>query len=67
MPETDYWKNYLKKIIEEHYKETQSSIARQILKNYNSEVKKFKQVCPREMLDKLSNPLSLKTKVLKAV
>jgi len=67
MPETDYWKNYLKKIIEEHYKETQSGIASEILKNYNVEVKKFKQVCPREMLDKLSNPLSLKTKVSKAV
>ena len=27
MPETDYWKNYLKKLISEHYKETQSEIA----------------------------------------
>ena len=37
------------------------------LEKYKDEVKKFKQICPKEMLDKLSNPLSLKTKILKAV
>ena len=67
MPETDYWKNYLKKLIGEHYKETQSKIAFKILENYNYEVKNFKQVCPKEMLDKLLNPLFLKTKVSEAV
>jgi len=66
-PETSYWKNYLKKLINEHFKETQSKIASKILENYNNEVKNFKQVCPKEMLNKLSNPLSLKTKVSKAV
>ena len=29
------------------------------------EVKKFKQVCPKEMYDKLANPISLKKKILK--
>ena len=67
IPETDYWKNYLKRLINEHYKETQSKIASQILENYNDEVENFKQVCPKEMLDKLLNPLLLKTKVSKAV
>jgi len=66
-PETSYWKNYLKNLINEHFKETQSKIASKILENYNNEVKNFKQVCPKEMLNKLSNPLSLKTKVSKAV
>ena len=66
-PETDYWKNYLKNLISEHFKETQSKIAFKILKNYNNNVKKFKQICPKEILDKLSNPLSLKTRILKAV
>ena len=66
-PETDYWKNYLKNLIREHFKETQSEIALKILEKYKDEVKKFKQICPKEMLDKLSNPLSLKTKILKAV
>jgi len=67
IPETDYWKNYLKRLINEHYKETQSKIANKILENYNSEVKNFKQVCPKEMLDKLLNPLTSKPKISKAI
>ena len=66
-PETNYWKNYLKDLISEHFKETNSKIAEKILLNFSSEAKKFQQVCPKEMLDKLSNPLTLKTKILKAV
>ena len=67
VPETDYWKKYLKKLISEHFKETQSQVAFKILENYNNEVKKFIQICPKEMLDKLLNPLSLETKISKAV
>ena len=67
IPETDYWKNYLKNLINEHFKETQSKIAFKILENYKNEVKKFKQVCPKEMLDKLLNPISLTTRVSRAI
>jgi len=67
VPETDYWKNYLKNLISEHFKETQSKIAKKILIDFSNEVKNFKQVCPKEMLDKLSNPISLKPRVLKAI
>ena len=42
-------------------------LAKTILENFNNEVQNFKQVCPKEMLDKLTNPLLLKTKVSKAV
>ncbi len=66
-PETEYWKNYLKNLIDEHHKETNSKIAEKILINFSHEVKKFKQVCPKEMLNKLSNPLTYKLKVSKAV
>jgi len=66
-PETDFWKKYLKNLIEEHYNETQSKIAEKILKNFDDELKNFKQVCPKEMLDKLLNPLSLKKQILKAI
>ena len=66
-PETDYWKNYLRNLINEHCKETQSEIAKTIIENFNNEVQNFKQVCPKEMLDKLINPLLLKNKVSKAV
>jgi len=67
VPETDYWKNYLKKLIDEHFKETQSKIAEKILKNFDKELKNFIQVCPKEMLDKLSNPISLKQKISRVV
>ena len=67
MPETDYWKNYLKNLINEHFKETKSKIAEKILLNFDKESKKFQQVCPKEMLDKLKNPLTLKLETLKAV
>ena len=30
-PETNYWKNYLKSLIQEHFKETNSQIAEKIL------------------------------------
>ena len=66
-PETRYWKNYLRSLIKEHFEETQSKIAKKILENYDNEIKNFKQVCPKEMLDKLSNPLSLKNKISEAV
>jgi len=67
IPETDYWKNHLKNLIEKHYEETNSEIAKNILKNFNVEVKNFKQICPKEMLDKLSNRLTIKKQILKVI
>jgi len=66
-PETNYWKNYLKNLIIEHYKETDSKIANKILNNYEDELQNFQQVCPKEMLDKLSEPTTLKINLLKAI
>ena len=67
IPETNYWKNHLKKLINEHFEETKSQIALKILENFDNEIKNFKQVCPKEMLDKLQNPLTMKSGVLKAI
>ena len=67
IPETDYWKSYLKKLISEHFKETQSKVAKKIIDNFEDELKKFKQVCPKEMLNKLSNPISFKLKISRAI
>ena len=66
-PETDFWKGKLKKLLEEYTSETDSKISRSILDNFSQEIKNFKQVCPIEMLDKLENPVSLKTRVSKAI
>ena len=65
--ETEYWKGYVKNLISQHLNETNSKIAKKILENFKIEQKNFKQVCPKEMLDKLLNPISLKKRVLKAV
>ena len=67
IPETEYWSNYLKNLISEHFKETNSEIAKKILDNFNKEIKNFTQVCPKEMIDKLQNPLSVKSKISKVV
>ena len=57
----------LNNLVDQHFKETQSQIAKIILENFNSEVQNFKQVCPKEMIDKLNNPLLSKTEIPKAV
>ena len=58
--ETDYWINHLKKLILEHSEETSSILSKNIIKNFDDEIKNFVQVCPKEMLDKLKNPLTSK-------
>ena len=52
IPETEYWRGYLKNLISDHFKLTQSIVAKKILDNFDNEVKNFKQICPKEMLDK---------------
>ena len=64
--ETDYWKKFLKENLKDFFKETNSLITKKILENFDIELKKFKQVCPIEMLDKLDNPITLKSKIKKA-
>ena len=59
-PETDYWRDYLKSNLIEFVKDTSSIIGQKLIDNYEKEVKNFKQVCPKEMLDKLKNPITLK-------
>ena len=58
--ETEYWINYLKGLIEEHFNETSSNLSKKIIENFDKEISNFVQVCPKEMIDKLKNPISLK-------
>ncbi len=58
--ETEYWINYLKELVKEHFKETNSDLSKKIIKNFNEEILNFVQVCPKEMINKLKNPISLK-------
>ena len=58
--ETNYWTNELKKLLEKHYNETKSEVSKNILDNFDKEIINFYQVCPKEMLDKLENPITNK-------
>ncbi len=61
--ETEYWKNLLKNLVQKHFKETKSKIAEKIISDYKNEINYFYQVCPKEMLDKLDNPIMTKDKI----
>ena len=65
-PETNYWIEELKSMIKKHLVETNSSVAKEILENFENELKNFYQVCPKEMLDKLESPITKKISTSKA-
>ena len=58
-------RNFLKELILEHSKETMSKLSKKIFENYEEEIKNFVQVCPKEMVDKLKHPITLKSKIQK--
>ena len=43
--------------------ETESLLSKRIITNFEQEIKNFVIVCPKEMLDKLENPIALKSKI----
>ena len=65
-PETKFWIEHLKQLIQLHALETTSLISKKIIKNFENEINNFVQVCPKEMLDKLENPISIKKLVVQA-
>ncbi len=60
-----HWENILRDLVTQHYAETSSMRAENILSGWEYELPKFWQVCPKEMLNKLEFPItdakSLKT------
>jgi glutamate synthase (NADPH/NADH) large chain len=56
--ETDYWENLLRELISEHWRETQSAFAQQLLVDWAHEKRRFWQVAPREMLALLEHPVT---------
>ena len=61
--ETEYWIGVLKNLVLEHSLETDSALSKKIIDNFEKEVGNFVQVCPKEMLDKLKNPITLKSSI----
>tara|TARA_A200000113_G_scaffold60510_1_gene51847 strand:- start:3469 stop:6060 length:2592 start_codon:yes stop_codon:yes gene_type:complete len=61
-----FWEEQLYALIQMHYKETSSQKAEEILQDWDTEKSKFFQICPKEMLDKLSHPLSSESDAIPA-
>ena len=61
--ETQYWIKYLMSLIQEHCSETNSELSKKIINNFENEISNFVQVCPKEMIDKLKNPITLKSMI----
>jgi glutamate synthase (NADPH) large chain len=57
-PVTDaHWQQELKSLLQEHVKETGSCKAREILRHWSDELHNFVQICPKEMIGRLSHPV----------
>ncbi|NCX90119.1 MAG: glutamate synthase large subunit, partial [Rhodobacteraceae bacterium] len=61
-----FWEEQLYALIQMHYRETSSQQAEEILQDWDTEKSKFLQICPKEMLDKLSHPLSYESDAIPA-
>ncbi|WP_170404571.1 glutamate synthase large subunit [Ruegeria arenilitoris] len=62
----DHWEEQLKSMIETHQAETFSRKAADILQHWDVEKANFLQVCPKEMLNKLSHPLTKEAEAVPA-
>jgi glutamate synthase (NADPH/NADH) large chain len=52
-----YWGQVLRGLVSEHFVETQSRFAERLLVDWDREVRRFWQVVPMEMIDKLDHPV----------
>ena len=52
-----HWLGVLKDLVEEHQRETGSAHALELLRNWDAEVGRFWQVCPKEMVGRLDHAL----------
>lgn len=56
--ESAHWEGELRYMIERHVKETGSPRAAEILREWERHIGRFWQICPKEMLPRLAQPLS---------
>ncbi len=55
--QSPHWDQVLRRLVEEHWRETQSRFTERLLIDWEREVKRFWQVVPKEMIDKLEHPV----------
>lgn len=56
--DSDYWEEHLKSLIEAHHRTTDSNWSETILRDWDRWRERFWQVCPKEMMNRLAQPLS---------
>ena len=52
-----HWAGVLKDLVEEHARETGSALAETLLRDWDREIRRFWQVCPKEMVGRLDHAL----------
>ncbi|MFV1874748.1 glutamate synthase large subunit [Nioella sp.] len=62
----DHWEDQLHGLVARHAAETGSRKASDILQHWEEEKVNFLQVCPKEMLNKISHPLGIEEKAVPA-
>ncbi|MDV4169062.1 glutamate synthase large subunit [Rhodovulum sp. FJ3] len=62
----DHWENQLRELVERHVEETKSVKGAEILQHWETEIANFVQVCPKEMLNKLPQPLGIENQAVPA-
>jgi len=53
-----HWENICHGLVREHQKETQTRFVERLLADWDLELSKFWQICPKEMIPRLEHPLS---------
>jgi glutamate synthase (NADPH/NADH) large chain len=56
--DSSYWEDALKALITEHARTTDSAWSKSIIEDWDRRRGQFWQICPKEMLTRLSHPLS---------
>jgi glutamate synthase (NADPH/NADH) large chain len=64
--ESRHWEQAVLDLVREHVAQTGSPLAREILRNWDSEAGRFWQACPKEMVSRLEQPLSEMADVARA-
>ena len=53
-----HWETMLRELVERHLAETGSPLATRLLSDWERESERFWQICPKEMVKRLSHPLT---------
>jgi glutamate synthase (NADPH) large chain len=65
-PEVPFYVEQLKGLLTEHVRQTQSPLGQRLLLDFDRELGNFRQVVPKEMLDKLEVPVAAEPAALRA-